>query len=365
MDIVTFIELVGEPQTLAIAGLFLAFAFGFTAERSGFCTRSAVLEIISKRKKSALPTWLVAFSSAILFVQAILYFNIIDVSETRFFATPLSLSGAIIGGSLFGIGMALARGCTSRLLVLGGAGNLRAVTTIAVMGLVSWATLQGPLVPVRDAIGGLLSTGSIGTNDLAIATKTGSNSGLIIGSAILFIALLVAFRTQLSAIKTVGALSIGGLIASGWYITYSLSTQFFEPIQAESLSFIRPSANILNYVTSLGDESYLSLDTGMFIGIIAAAFISSIIFKSFKVQKFGDEGAPAFSRYIAGGALMGFGGILSVGCTIGAGFTGGSVLAISSLIGLASMMVACGLTEILLQRKEVIAVEKSILVPAE
>lgn len=348
MDIAVFLENVGEPQALALLGLALAFLFGFVAERSGFCTRSAALELVSKKAKSALPIWLLGFSAAIFAVQALIYFGQIDVTETRFFATPLSLSGALIGGGLFGIGMALARGCSSRLLVLGASGNLRALTTIIIMSGAAWFTLNGFLIEPRDLIGSLLSTASIGTNDFVAFSNLGAIGGVVLGLIAFIAAIFYSVRVKLSKIKALGGITIGGVIAAGWYNTYAFSTQVFEPIQAESLSFIRPTASALNYISSAGDVSYLSLDIGLVAGVLIGALVSSILFGSFKVQKFGDEGAPHFMRYAAGGILMGFGGILAVGCTIGAGFTGGSVLSVSSLVALSSMIGFGLLTEKLL-----------------
>ena len=42
-------------------------------------------------------------------------------------------------------------------------------------------------------------------------------------------------------------------------------------------------------------------------------------------------------RYIAGGALMGFGGVLAGGCAVGAGVSGASVFALTAWIVLWSM----------------------------
>ena len=62
---------------------------------------------------------------------------------------------------------------------------------------------------------------------------------------------------------------------------------------------------------------------------------------------------------------MGFGGILAVGCTIGAGFTGGSVLAVSSLVGLASMLAGGAITDILVDRPRAARELEATTMPAE
>lgn len=364
MDFVPFIDAIGEPATVALAGFVLALAFGFLAERSGFCTRSAILEIIDRKAATALPVWLLALGVAIFLTQLSIYNGWIAAGESRFFRTPQSLSGAAIGGALFGIGMALARGCTSRLMVLGASGNLRALATAGVIALVALATYQGFLVPLRDGLGGLANTGLLGGNDVAQLLEN-SNAGLAIGGAVLAAAAITALRSRVSAWKAAGGALIGALITGGWYATYQLSSQVFDPIEIESLSFSRPSANAVNYLASGGAQEYLSLDTGMIAGLLLGAFAASLVFRSFKLRRFGETGTPHFVRYLAGGALMGFGGILAVGCTVGAGFTGGSVLAVSSLLGLAAMMSFCAATDLILRRAEGRTAEKTVPAPAE
>ena len=364
MDFVPIIDAIGEPATLALAGFVLAFFFGLAAERSGFCTRSAILEIMDRKIATALPVWLLALGVAILSTQLAIYNGWIEVGESRFFRTPQSLSGAVIGGALFGIGMALARGCTSRLMVLGAGGNLRALVAVAAIALAALATYQGVLVPVRDAAGGLLNTSALGGNELGQLLEN-SQAGLAIGGIVLLAAVFTALRSRLSYWKAAGGVLIGALVTAGWYITYQLSIQVFDPIEIESLSFSRPSANALNYVTSGAAEEYLSLDTGLIAGLFAGAFLAAVVFRSFAIRGFGEAGTPHVARYVAGGALMGFGGILAVGCTVGAGFTGGSVLAVSSLLGLASMVAFCAVTDLLLRRLSVGAHGKASPVPAE
>ncbi|QKV17589.1 YeeE/YedE family protein [Oricola thermophila] len=350
MDFVPLIDAIGEPATFAVIGLALGLAFGVLAERTGFCTRSAALELSNGKPGRMLPLWLVAFAAAILATQALVAAGAVDLSDTRFFGTAQSLSGAVIGGTLFGGGMVLTRGCASRLLVLGSSGNLRAVFSIAVIAVVAWATYQGPLVPIRNSVAGLLMTSSIGTNDLAAVTGTGAYTGLGAGLLLAILAGTVAVLRGLPVLQAIAGIAIGGLIAAGWYLTYHFSLQVFEPVQADSLSFMRPLANTLNFAASGGDESFLSMDVGLFAGTVLGALAASILSGSFRIRTFAEPGTPHWLRYAAGSVLMGFGGILAVGCTIGAGFTGGAVMAISSLFALASMILSAMITDRLVDR---------------
>src|SRR5690606_1161508 len=217
-----------------------------------------------------------------------------------------------------------------------------AIFTILITALVGLATYDGILVPLRDGIGGLWNTSAIGGNDLLVHASLPQSAGLWIGLILALAALALAVITRLSVWKGVGAAVVGLTIVGGWYFTYTLSTQVFEPIQAESLSFIRPLATT---GALAGGASSFGLDQGLLIGTILGAFAASLVFRTFRIATFSEAGAPSIVRYAIGGVLMGFGGILAVGCTIGAGLTGGSVLAVSSLTGLATMIVGAALAD--------------------
>lgn len=346
MDLVPLIDLIGEPQTALVGGLVLGLAFGVFAQRSRYCTRSAVLSAMGESDLKPFATWAAGFAAAILAVQLLLGAGMIDVDETRFFSTAQSLSGALIGGLVFGIGMVLARGCVSRLLVLGASGNLRGIFSIAIIGVTALATYSGVLVPLRDGIGSIFSTAAIGGNDLLVHAGLERWAGIALGGVLAVIALGFAFKSKLSVWRLFGGIMIGLTVAAGWYFTWQLSTQVFEPIQAESLSFIRPLATTGELALQSG---FAGLDQGVLIGAILGAFVAALVSGEFRISTFAEPGVPSIWRYAAGSVLMGFGGILAVGCTIGAGLTGGSVLAVSSLLGLASMMAGAALAQLVLR----------------
>ncbi len=200
MDLVPLIDLIGEPQTALVGGLVLGLAFGVFAQRSRYCTRSAVLSAMGDSDLKPFATWVAGFAAAILAVQALLGADMIDVSETRFFSTAQSLSGAIIGGLLFGTGMVLARGCVSRLLVLGASGNLRGVFSIAVIAVTALATYSGVLVPLRDGIGGIWNTAAIGGNDLLVHAGLERWAGIALGAVLALVALGFAVKARPSVL---------------------------------------------------------------------------------------------------------------------------------------------------------------------
>lgn len=348
MDFVPLIDALGENGAALAGGAVLGGSFGFLAQRTAFCTRSAVLDLTRGRDLSALATWSAGFAAALLAVQLLLQLGHIDVAEARFFSTAQSLSGAVIGGSLFGIGMILTRGCVSRLLVLSAGGNLRAVYSVLVVALAGFATYAGVLMPLRDTVGGLWSSSAIGGNDLLAHLGSGEWAGVLAGVLLAAAAILLAWKSRLSVWRLLGGAGIGLTVAGGWTFTYALSSQVFEPIQVESLSFIRPLAT--TGALSVDGSAFAGLDQGLLIGTLLGAFAASVLFREFRIVTFAEPGAPSILRYTVGAVLMGFGGILAAGCTIGAGLTGGSVLAVSSLLGLLSMMGGAALGDRIIDR---------------
>lgn len=343
MDLVPLIDAVGEPGTAVAGGALLGIMFGFLAQRSSFCTRSAVLDLTQKRDGAALATWLAGLATALIAVQLSRYHGLVDVAETRFFATPQSLSGAAVGGLLFGVGMVLARGCVSRLLVLSASGNLRAFFCVVVIAAVGLATYSGFLVPVREGVSGIVNTADIGGNELLAHLGLRQSAGVIVGGVAFLAALVLAMWTRTTVWRLAGGIGVGATVAAGWYFTYQLSTQVFEPIQAESLSFIRPLATTSSIW--LGSEAGLGMDQGLVLGAVVGAFLASVFTRQFRIATFSEPGTASVLRYAAGSTLMGFGGILAAGCTIGAGFTGGSVLAVTPLVAIVSMVVAAAVAD--------------------
>ena len=146
------VEKLGESTVLALTGLLVGVAFGFLGQRSRFCLRSAVIEFARNLTGGKLTVWLFAFATAVLATQALALAGWFDASESRQIAARGSLSGAAVGGALFGIGMILARGCSSRLLILAAQGNLRALLSGLVFAVAAQAAWTGALAPVREAI---------------------------------------------------------------------------------------------------------------------------------------------------------------------------------------------------------------------
>lgn len=348
MDLTGWFEIFGEEGTSAIGGLLIGIAFGAFAQRSRFCLRAAVVEFVRGAIQLKVAVWLIAFASAVFLTQALISLDLLDVSEARQFAARGSISGALIGGALFGCGMVLARGCASRLLVLSATGNLRALLSGLIFAVAAEASIHGLLSPLRDWLAGLWTVGGRDRLDLLQLLGPGPEAGLVIGLLFLSGAVFFAVRARLAPRGWLGAAGVGATVAAGWWFTYQLSFQAFEPMTVKSMTFTGPSADTLMTVLTPPGTN-IDFDIGLVPGVFIGAAIAALAAREWTLEGFRD--GHSMRRYIAGAVLMGFGGMLAGGCAVGAGVTGGSIFALTAWLTLSAMWAAAGLTDLLIDRR--------------
>jgi uncharacterized protein len=337
----------GEPSVLALGGLLLGLGFGFFGQRSRFCLRAAVIEFWHGRFGDKLAVWLLAFSTAVVVVQALVLSGQLNVSTARQLAASGSLSGALVGGLLFGLGMVMTRGCASRLLVLSANGNLRALLSGLVFAVVAQASLAGSLAPWRQAISSWWVIDGGPSRDLLARVGAGPGMGLAFGLVWMGAALWVAWRSGWGFWKWFGGMATGLMVAGGWYVTYQVMANSFEVVQIQGLTFSGPSSEWLMHVLQDPDGPWtfgLGLMPGVFLGSLAGALVG----REWKLEGFG--GAYTMPRYIIGAVLMGFGSMLAGGCAVGAGMTGGAIFALTAWLSLVGMWVGGGVADRLFDR---------------
>jgi uncharacterized membrane protein YedE/YeeE len=342
MDLATILERYGDGTVLAFGGLLIGSLFGFFAQRSKFCMRAAAIEFWHRKFGDKLPVWLLAFSSAVVAVQLLILTHSLDVSTARQLATRGSLSGALIGGLLFGIGMILSRGCASRLLILSANGNLRALLSGLIFAVTAQASLNGSLAPLRNTISTWWTVEGGASRDLLELTGLGHWGGLAFGLVWMAAALFFAVRSGWGLWKWVGGIGTGLAVAAAWWFTYFMSTHSFEAIQVQALTFSGPSAEWLMRVLSSPTPA-IGFDFGLLPGVFVGSFIGAWVGKDLKLEGFTD--GYSMRRYIAGAILMGFGSMLAGGCAVGAGMTGGAIFALTAWITLVGMWVGAGITD--------------------
>lgn len=338
------IEQLGDARIIWLGGLVVGLAFGVFGQQSRFCLRSASMEFWQGSLGNKLAIWLFAFAMALLATQSLILAGILDAGSIRQLNGTGSLSGAMIGGALFGVGMMLARGCASRLLILSGTGNLRALVTGLLLTVAAQASLRGFLSPLREEMS---SWWTISGGGRSLLTYLPQKSGLFLGVALLVLALVLAYRGRMSVWVALSALGVGAVVASGWWITNWHAGWSFEPVIVQSVSFTGPSTDTLMGLVNEPRIPY-TFGVGLVPGVFLGAFLASVFAREFQLQSFDQD--TGMLRYLVGAILMGFGSMLAGGCAVGAGVTGGSVMASTAWTALLFMWLAAGLTDLLLRR---------------
>jgi len=341
------LERFGETGVLASAGIIFGLVFGFAAQRSRFCLRAAVLEFWHRQPADRLAVWLLAFSSAVLGVQILMWLGFLNIGNARQMAASGSLSGALVGGLVFGIGMVLTRGCASRLLILSANGNLRALLSGLVFAVVAQASLSGGLSSPRLAIASWWTVEGGSARDLLALTSMGHGQAFLFGLLWVSAAVFFGHRARINRWQWLGGVAVGLMVTLTWWFTYFVSTHSFEVVAIQGITFSGPSADwLMRFLTN--PDGGVSFDTGLLPGVFLGSLLGALIGGDWKIEGF--NGGYSMTRYILGSVLMGFGAMLAGGCAVGAGMSGGAVFSLTAWIALVAMWVGAGLTDRLLDR---------------
>jgi uncharacterized protein len=329
------------PDISVSAGFAIGLVFGVVGLLSGFCLMSGLRDWWTADDGRKIRSYAVALAVAIFGAQLLAGSGIVDIAKSLYLQPSFSAPLLFAGGLLFGFGMVLSNGCASRSLVLLGKGNLRSLVVLAIIGITAQMTLKGLIAPGRLAIlqwtqispaavsiPALLSTTGLGAMVARIAAS------LIAGGALLIFAFSDRrFRGSYGQIAA--GLAVGLLVTAGWLTTGWLGADEFNPIPVASLTFISPVADTLQYVML---STGLTLNFG--IAVVTGVFTGSLL-TALSTGRFALEGYSSAShmvRSIAGAALMGIGGAMAYGCSVGQGLTGVSTLAMPSILAAAGIV---------------------------
>lgn len=346
----------GLTHTVLWATFALAFIFGLVANKTHFCTMGSVADIVNFGDWTRMRQWLMAIGVAIVASGVLVASGSIDASKSIYTGSRLLLLGYIVGGLLFGFGMVLGGGCGSKTLIRVGTGNLKALIVFLVLGVTAYITLRGALGVLRVTTIEPVSLQLASTQDLPslLAAATGIAKAtlqwllpLLVGGGLIAFALLK--RDFWTLDNLLAGLVIGGVIAGVWYVSGHLGFVAEHPEtleetylatnsgRMESLSFVAPMAYLLDWLMFFSDKSkVLTLGVVAVLGIVAGSAAWALFSREFRWEGFRDTEDTA--NHIVGGMMMGFGGVVAMGCTIGQGLSGVSLLALGSFIALASII---------------------------
>jgi hypothetical protein len=211
-----------------------------------------------------------------------------------------------------------------------------------VFAISAHATLKGVLAPARV----WLSSSSIDLGPWASLAKL--PGGGLAWAAVAGIALaifIVRSRGRPGTALTGGF--IGLLVPLGWLVTGKLLADEFDPIPLESIAFTSSASESLFWLVA-GTAVAPGFGVGLVAGVLIGSLTAALAAGEFRVEGFTQE-TPT-GRYLAGRALMGIGGVLAGGCTVGAGLSGVSTLSVAALLALASIIAGALATKSLVER---------------
>ncbi len=351
------LDLLHHPFWLPGVGLLLGGLFGALLRATGFCAMGGVTDAVLIGDWRRLRAWLFAAAVAIAGSQAAIALGLFDPARLAPSANALSLSGHIVGGLLFGIGMVFAGGCASRNLARAGGGDGRALAVVVALGTVATLVSVGPLESLRI---GLVTAWQI---EVPWASdRLGDGLSAIVGisqpTARLWAAVALAgglgawclasadFRR--SARHLGSGIGVGLLVAAGFVLTAAgFDEMALSPKAATSLTFVRPVAETLGWLVALGVD-WPSFSVAVVLGTGLGALAVALGSRTFRFEGF--AGRSDVLRSMTGAALMAIGGNAALGCTIGQGVTGMALLAVGSILTLVSLVVGGVIGLVLLER---------------
>ena len=317
-------------------GGMIGLLFGIFAERTDFCSRAAFARLLGgtwRQDGTSLLYLLLAMLAAITGVQGLAFTDAVDFSISG--ESDLRFGGIVVGGLLFGIGMALSRGCISRLLVLTGRGNSRALITLGFLGLVAWSSISGILSAPRAALAGWLR----------LPYESGFSPQIAMLTALVLVAGIVLLlphrRAPVGGMIT--AVLIGLMVPLAFIVTGMLGADDFEPVPLEGLLFTRPITESFAYF-AYGQTLSLKFGIGLIPGCIIGAAVSAAVAGRSHVEGFGPD-TPHPLRYLAGATLMGFGGVVCGGCSVGWMLTNAAIGHQGLLLAVISMLMGMKLAQ--------------------
>ncbi len=374
-----------DAQSMLLWSAFIiALVLGAVVNKTNFCTMGAVSDMVNIGDWGRMRAWLLAMAVALLGVTILESSGmlVLDPTFPPYRGAQLNWIEHLIGGLTFGIGMTFASGCGNKTLIRIGGGNLKSIVVLAVIGVIAYF-MTNPF-PGSDAT--LYSTLFYGwTNPMGIDMGAGQDLGSLFGAenaatARLWIGLLLVAAIFVYAFKSsdfrgsfdniLAGVMVGLAVLALWYVSanmvvevpdegsYSMTQYYGEwdmlaeseegkpaaggPLAAQSFTFINPMGQSFGY--AIGGFSFSLMTVGIMtlLGVIAGSFLWSIISKGFRIEWFNSMGD--FVAHFIGAILMGFGGVLAMGCTIGQGITGVSTLAIGSIITFISIVYGSALT---------------------
>lgn len=344
-----------SPTTVLWAVFAVAFVFGAIGQKTHFCTMGAVSDIVNMGDWNRMRMWMLAVGIAILGAGSLDLAGLIDLDKSIYRGSSFTWLSYLVGGFCFGVGMVLASGCGSKTLIRIGAGNLKSLVVFIVLGVAAYMTMRGLFGVFRVNVLEKFAVDLPGGQDIpALLVAGGLDESLAARLAVFGIgggltAWCLVRREFWTLDNLLGGLGTGLLVVAAWYVSGHLGYLAEHPDtleeaflttnsgRMESLTFVAPVAYSLELLMLWSDASrVLSFGIASVLGVIAGSLAWSLATRGFRWEGFASVEDTA--THLLGAVLMGFGGVVAMGCTIGQGISGVSTLALGSFVTLAAIV---------------------------
>lgn len=325
---------------LALGGLLIGFVFGAVVYRTNYCAMGSLSDIHNFNDYRRFRAWILAAATALLGTQLLRAAGVVALERSMYLVSSFNWFGHIAGGFIFGIGMVFAGGCPSRNLARAGGGDLRSLLTLIVLGIVAYMTIAGLIAPVRATIEGAtafsLAASGQGIGDLLSALTGVSRRSVRVVMTALIVAPALAFcfldsRFRNSPVHVVSGIAVGLTVVAGWAVTgLAYDDMATRPVPPISLTYIRPMGDALQWLALFTASPAPGFGVASVFGALLGAFAAAMAMGRFRLSTFSD--ADDTIRNLLGAAMMGVGGVMALGCTVGQAITGVSTLALGSFV---------------------------------
>jgi uncharacterized membrane protein YedE/YeeE len=381
-----FEEFFAAHNAVLIVIFITALVMGMVANKTNFCTMGAVSDLVNMNDSGRMRAWLLAATVALIGVTLLEAASLMSVDDTLppYRGSSFAWLEYILGGLMFGVGMTLGSGCGNKTLIRIGGGNLKSIFVFALIATCAYFMVN-PIPGTSDTIYSLLFYSW--TNPTTVTLTTQQDIGAILAGAsgsetsalrtllgLFFAAILLflIYKSQdfrRSKDNNLSGIVIGLAVIMAWYATSNLvtidadgenmswasyaSTSNWDmmedgpetrprDIAVQSYTFINPIGQTLRYGINGFEQTLLTFGVVAVIGVILGSLTWSLVSRSFRIEWFAD--VKDFINHLIGGILMGVGGILALGCTIGQAITGFSTLSIGSILAFAGIVAGSAMT---------------------
>jgi len=354
---------------LLIDAFVLAAIMGAVASKTNFCTMGAISDWINMGNTARLGAWFFTIAMTIFGVTLLELSADVSLQSTLppYRSPDFAWLRYLLGGFLFGIGMTLTGGCGNKTMINIGSGSLRSLFVLLIAGIMAYlmtktrfyeiifhSWIEATTINLTSLNIKSQSLADIFSAVLGLENSDGFQAiiGLLLGGLFLFLALRSkAFRKNTKLI--IGSSVVGLCIVIGWYLSGGpLGQEAIETIVwlderplgvgVQSFTFVNPMGETINYIMDPGNTLLITFGMSALFGVMTGSLIVALANGTFRFSHFISR--TDFSKHLLGGILMGIGGVLAMGCSIGQGITGISTLALGSIIALIAIMFGSALT---------------------